>query len=69
MRFSSFKLYFPDFQQLRNKDAKYVLSLLFLILTHWLELGTEKQNFTSWEFDSQQFWQIAITGKCYQLKR
>jgi hypothetical protein len=59
-----------DFQHLRNKDAKYVLGLASLIVTHWLELGEKKNKiFTSWEFDSHQFWQIAITGKCYQLKR
>jgi hypothetical protein len=45
MRFNSFKFNFPDFQQLRSKDAKYVVGLVFLIVTHWLELGTKKPKF------------------------
>ncbi len=36
-RFDGFKFNFSEFQQLRNKYAKYTLYCIFVIVTQWLE--------------------------------
>jgi nucleoid DNA-binding protein len=41
MRFNSFKLNFPEFQQLKNKYAKYTVHSVFAMVTQWL--GRNKQ--------------------------
>ncbi len=57
MRLSNFKLNFSEFQQLRNKYAKYTFCCVFVIITQWFWDNKYLLNnffFTSWELDSQQ---------------
>jgi hypothetical protein len=35
IRFDNFKFYFPEFQQLRNKYAKYTLCRVLITVTQW----------------------------------
>jgi hypothetical protein len=44
MRFGQLKLRNPEFQQLKNKYAKYIFCFAFVIITQWVSIFNNLKN-------------------------